>query len=295
MAKEVTTCSELERFGYCPLSWWLSRKGVQGKGKELQEGIKSHKKLEKGLSTITLEDHVSDDAKKGIFSYTTISIALALPAIFSIIFWRFLELELVGIMVIIALLYLLVACFFLYRMLSSQEIAVELRKEHGIPAGKIDYSDTRDSDSLFSKKYMLSGKPDFIIEKDGVKIPVEVKTGRVPKGPHFSHILQLAGYCLLVEEVYGQAPPYGVVEYSKGERKQQHKIDYDKQLKDTVIEKLELIKSIEQEETVAHRNHNRTGKCRNCSRKVGCLESLVKHEERKGKDRSQQKVEGNRN
>ncbi|HID71753.1 MAG TPA: hypothetical protein EYP29_03295, partial [Thermoplasmata archaeon] len=89
MVKKVTTCSELERFGYCPLSWWLSRKGVQGKGKELQEGIEKHKVLEEGLSVITKEDSVSDQAKKGIFGYTAVTVILALTGILIIKQWIF--------------------------------------------------------------------------------------------------------------------------------------------------------------------------------------------------------------
>ena len=284
MTKEVTTCSELERFGYCPLSWFRSRKGIQGKGKELQEGIQKHKFLEVGLTTIAHEDVVSDDAKKGIFSYTSVTITLALLSIVAILS-GFLGIDLAAILVILALLWSLAGCYLLYLMLKSQEISEELRKEHGVPPGKIDYSDSKEADSLFSKKYMLSGKPDFIIEKAGVKIPVEVKTGRVPRGPHFSHILQLAGYCLLMEDIYGTSPPYGIVEY---ESKQQHRIDFTDDLKKTVIEKLTLIKAIERGEKEAHRNHNRQGKCRFCSRRVGCPESLAKDDGRSGRKRKDQ-------
>jgi len=276
VTKEVTTCSELERFGYCPLSWWRSRKGVQGKGQELREGIKKHKSLEKGLTTITQEDVVSDDAKKGIFSFTSVTIILALSGIFFLLFGVLGE-QSAAIFIILALLWLLEASYLFYRMLKSQETSEELRKEHGVPRGRIDYSDSREAESLFSKRYMLSGKPDYIIEKNDVKIPVEVKTGRIPKGPHFSHILQLGGYCLLMEDVFGPAPPYGIIEYAN---KQQHRIDYTGELRGTVKEKLEFIKAVERGEKDAHRNHNRLGKCRYCSRRVGCPESLLKDEEK---------------
>ena len=167
VTKEVTTCSELERFGYCPLSWWRSRKGIQGKGKELQVGIRKHKNLEVGLTTITNEDVMSDDAKKGIFSYTSITIILAFSGIFIILFGVLGE-QSAAILIILALVWLLVASYFFYRMLKSQETSEELRKEHGVPRGRIDYSDSQEADSLFSKKHMLSGKPDYIIEKEGV-------------------------------------------------------------------------------------------------------------------------------
>ena len=284
MAKQITTCSELERFGYCPLSWWLSRKGVQGTGKELQDGIKKHKDLEVGLTTITHEDVVSDDAKKGIFGYSSVTIILAFTGMVIILFGALSE-QSAAILIILALLWLLVASYFFYQMLKSQEISEELRKTHGIPAGRIDYSDSKEADSLLSKRYMLSGKPDYIIEKDDLKIPVEVKTGRVPKGPHFSHILQLAGYCPLLEDTTDQRPPYGIIEYAN---KEQHRIDFTDDLKETVLEKLNIIKAVEKGEREVHRNHNRQGKCRFCSRRFQCPESLVKEESR----RQQEKKKG---
>ena len=92
-----------------------------------------------------------------------------------------------------------------------------MRVLHGIEKGKIFYTDKIDdsSDILVSKKYNISGRPDSIITLDDKYIPLELKTGRVPKGPYFSHILQIAAYCLLVEETYKVTPPHGIIKYSK--------------------------------------------------------------------------------
>ena len=46
-----------------------------------------------------------------------------------------------------------------------------------------------------------------------MKIPVEVKTGRKPKAPFFSHVLQIGAYCLLSEETFGTKPTHGLIRY----------------------------------------------------------------------------------
>ena len=62
--------------------------------------------------------------------------------------------------------------------------------------------------SLYSKKYNIAGKPDFIIKKNNTYIPVEFKTGNNNK-PHKNHINQLIAYCHLIEENYCNFNMYG--------------------------------------------------------------------------------------
>jgi CRISPR-associated exonuclease Cas4 len=48
-------------------------------------------------------------------------------------------------------------------------------------------------------------------------VPVEVKSRAAPRGgPPRSHIAQVAAYCLLIEEVTGRRPPFGILRYSDG-------------------------------------------------------------------------------
>ncbi len=70
---------------------------------------------------------------------------------------------------------------------------------------------------LYASSIPLIGKPDFILEKDGFYIPVEVKTGKTPKTPYKNHVAQLYAYCLLVEETYHIRPPYGILRYPEEE------------------------------------------------------------------------------
>jgi CRISPR-associated exonuclease Cas4 len=71
---------------------------------------------------------------------------------------------------------------------------------------------------LRSGRYRLVGRPDVLRRlPDGRLVPVELKSRAAPPaGPAPSHRVQLAAYCLLVEETTGVPPPFGVVRYGDG-------------------------------------------------------------------------------
>jgi len=121
-----------------------------------------------------------------------------------------------------------------------------------------------------SKKHGLSGRPDAVVMDGEHHIPVELKTGRVPRGPLFSHILQVVAYCVLLEDEYGRAPPYGIIRYGETA----FEIEYNEDQKKLLLQKLaEMRLAITKGE--AHRNHSRPGKCIHCSRRAGCSERLA--------------------
>ncbi len=172
----------------------------------------------------------------------------------------------------LALAWLVGASLFLYWSLRSAEQARATRAKYELAAGSLVYVDSdREKPKLFvSKRYGLSGRPDAVLLEGDVHIPVEVKTGRTPRGPLFSHILQIAAYCLLMEEEYGKPPPYGVIRYGDGS----HDIEYNEDLKRLVLQKMgEMRTCLAKGE--AHRNHNRPGKCLHCSRRSVCPERLA--------------------
>jgi CRISPR-associated exonuclease Cas4 len=76
----------------------------------------------------------------------------------------------------------------------------------------------RSQPPLVSERYRLVGRPDELRRlRDGRVIPVEIKHRGTPsRGPPPSHSLQVAAYCLLVEETTGRPPPYGLLRYSDG-------------------------------------------------------------------------------
>jgi len=74
---------------------------------------------------------------------------------------------------------------------------------------------------------------------------------------------------MLVEEKFGEVE-YGILEYDE----KKYFIDYDPNLKDAVIKLRErMLEDMERGE--AHRNHERRGKCINCSRRDICPERLA--------------------
>jgi CRISPR-associated exonuclease Cas4 len=72
-----------------------------------------------------------------------------------------------------------------------------------------------DDVTLFSERLLLIGRPDRLVRTEDGLIPEEWKgSQRV----HPSHQAQLGTYFLLVEEKYGERPPYGVAVLSDGRR-----------------------------------------------------------------------------
>ena len=214
------------------------------------------------------------DYERRVIWFAAIAIILALNAII-MNFSKSLQ-ELYGTLIayifeIVALVWLMGALFFLYMVLRSSRIAARLREVHGIKEGTIEYVDALEDGSkmLVSGKYGLRGRPDYILKSEENLVPVEVKTGRVPRGPLFSHILQLAVYCLLIEDKYDSTPSYGIIRYGDV----QHKVDYTEELKDILLSKLDDMKKVI-ESGEAHRNHNRPSKCKWCSRRKMCPERL---------------------
>ncbi len=71
---------------------------------------------------------------------------------------------------------------------------------------------------LVAPRYRLAGRPDELRRRpDGRVVPVEFKSRDGPAGgPLPSHRIQVAAYCLLIEETTGRAPPFGLVRYGDG-------------------------------------------------------------------------------
>jgi CRISPR-associated exonuclease Cas4 len=88
-----------------------------------------------------------------------------------------------------------------------------------LPEGKIVYQDVDGLGTpLFAKKYPLSGKPDYVIlSSDGAPIPVELKLSTDVQEPQRSHIMQLAAYFVILEDLYETPPPYGLLRYASHE------------------------------------------------------------------------------
>jgi CRISPR-associated exonuclease Cas4 len=85
-----------------------------------------------------------------------------------------------------------------------------------LPEGQIVYQDTDGTGKpLFATSYPLSGKPDYVIlSPEGIPIPVELKLNAEAEEPQRHHVMQLAAYFVILEDLYDQAPAYGVLRYA---------------------------------------------------------------------------------
>ncbi|MBM3123864.1 MAG: CRISPR-associated protein Cas4 [Chloroflexi bacterium] len=148
------------------------------------------------------------------------------------------------------------------------------RRAAGLPGGRILYSDTQEwrkpEKPLYHAALGLTGKPDYLVEKDGRIIPVEVKSGRAPLAPYDSHIFQLASYCLLVENAYGKRPPYGIIHYEDRD----FAVDYTRELESALLEILEDMKAEGRRKEV-RRSHEQASRCVRCGYRHGCDQSLA--------------------
>ncbi|WP_202320393.1 CRISPR-associated protein Cas4 [Archaeoglobus neptunius] len=121
------------------------------------------------------------------------------------------------------------------------------------------------SDVLFSRKLMLKGKPDRIVLEKGHYVPVELKSSKRPASPYPGHVMQLAAYCALIEEVTGRRVPHGYIQYADGEP---FKILFDERLKTELINTLDEMRLALRTGNVRPTRNKR--KCENCSMAYRC-------------------------
>ncbi|MGD1061079.1 MAG: CRISPR-associated protein Cas4 [Methanomassiliicoccales archaeon] len=327
MPGSIISASDLERYSYCPLSWWLGR-GTEVVSEPLKQGEERHGEFSGDIKAIvSMEERASNwERVVLVFSITAtvlgllglsfmglvssslsgVLAAISIVWIAAAVIILYLSASLkdksrsarygqgvtiaaIVAMVIalnsvtllhqdqhlaevfegLALLWLIAASLALYFSAASNRRALAQRRAQMIQ-GEIRYVDSGDAPLLRSEKYGLNGRPDYVIEIEGELVPVEIKTGRKPRGPLFSHVLQVAAYGLLVEDTMDRPVSHGILRYGDEE----HEIELDQDLRDLVTSKLNEMRNKERTGKV-HRNHNRPGKCRSCSRRDLCPERLA--------------------
>jgi CRISPR-associated exonuclease Cas4 len=148
------------------------------------------------------------------------------------------------------------------------------RRQTGLPLNaRVVYTDTgvwkKVERPLFSRRYQLTGKPDYIVEEDGALIPVEVKPSRVAKLPHESDVMQLAAYALLIEETHGTAPRYGLLKY----RDAVFQIDFTDEVRARLLDLMDTARQDFTARDVA-RSHAELRRCRVCGYRAECGQAL---------------------
>ena len=362
------SASDLERFTYCPMSWYLAKEGASGEGKAVQQGVEKHRVIHGemreyqdalmrmrrsliiwswwfGIIIAFMIDAFAflyiDDVLNSPIEFAKVlsmwSVSCLVAALFSITLpWRnwlgfrqttneireirkrieitgleptwspigylggwfsagkteaglLLSSIIIGIhaialaaadnksqagfiLAVIAFIWTFLATWQLQRSLKAENQMVEHRDKAGLEEGtELIYSDDDQTTNLLTDSTSgLRGRPDQIVIIDGEFIPVEQKTGKVPKKPHQSHRMQLLAYISLVETSTSKSPPYGILRYGASDV---HQVFWDKHAKQHLRESIVEIQRL-MVEGGAKRNHNRRGKCQNCSRRYACNEAL---------------------
>lgn len=144
-----------------------------------------------------------------------------------------------------------------------------------LPAGRIVSADMdhlgTPGNPLFSKTFQLVGQPDYLLATRVGVIPVEVKSSKTPSRPHPSHVLQLAAYCLLVEEMEGRPPPYGFIKYPD----RTFQVPYTSELRHMLLDTLDAMRADLINQAEVHRDHSEIRRCLVCGYRETCGEALA--------------------
>ncbi len=158
--------------------------------------------------------------------------------------------------------------------LAALGAALWLRRRSGLPWAPVVADDVgmgrAPQRPLYSARYGLTGRPDYLIERRGAPIPVEVKPGRKASRPYDSDLMQLAAYCLLIEETSGSAPPYGLLRYAE----RSFRLDYTPAVRASLLDTLAEMRDLLDADD-AERSHDDTRRCAGCGFAETCEDSLA--------------------
>jgi CRISPR-associated exonuclease Cas4 len=162
---------------------------------------------------------------------------------------------------LVLLLLLVVAVYALLGRWSRSE-----RAHVGLRGGAIETTDdsAERAPTLRSSRYGLVGRPDQLVRVGSALIPVEQKP--TARRLHQSHILQVAAQCLLVQEVYGIRPPYGIVVVAGGSR---HEVEFSPALELRLVDTMARMRAM-LEATAPPEPYWVERKCRACAFRDTC-------------------------
>ena len=200
------------------------------------------------------------------------SIAVALHGL--AIYWGQNRSVLAFALIVITLAWLLFCAWQLHRVLIRGREALDAKKDAGLSNNEtLAYSDDSGQSAtlLVDDETGIRGRPDQIVKIDNNFIAVEQKTGKVPTKPHDSHRMQLLAYIHLVNRTTQTEAEYGILRYGGDSL---FTVAWDGAAEVDLFESVQEIQRL-MVEGGAKRNHERKGKCQNCSRRAMCPQSLV--------------------
>ena len=241
-------------------------------------GLAQPPKIESGLNEEKIESPFNtEESGVGIAGKTEVrllfaSIAVALHGL--AIYWAENRTSLAFALIIFTLIWLLITAWKLHTVLLMEKEANIAKQETGLGKDEVlAYSDDagQSASLLIDKVTGVRGRPDQIVKIDNQYIPVEQKTGKIPEHPHDSHKMQLMAYLHLVEKTTGVKPDYGILRYGTDTL---FTVQWDSMAQKQLIDSIQEVQRL-MVEGGAKRNHERKGKCTNCSRRNQCPQSLV--------------------
>lgn len=258
---------DVGRFAYCPLNWKRSLEGDRGTGGA--EGIRIHGEVAGRVDALeAYQRHGRHSLAAGMWLALFAASAASLGAeLFTLrpttrLWWVF---------IFLSVLWMAASLYLFVFHLHFEWRARTLVRSTRIEPGTVVFADSTKTAEVFASNVLpLRGRPDYVVERAGVAVPVELKTGRTPKAPYDSHVLQLAAYCYLATERYGKRPPYGILTYPE----RSFEVEYTPVLEDRLVRTL-LRMQLAMRLGEAHRDHTSRRRCATCSRREGCPERLA--------------------
>ena len=253
------------------LPWrrWLGRPFGLAQPPEIEaSGLSEHVE---GLTIESLDTSGVGEGGVTEFRLLIASIAVALHGL--AIYWAENRTFLTFALIVATLAWLLFSAWQLHRVLIKDREALDAKKEAGLTESEeLAYSDdSGEATLLIDEDIGLRGRPDQIVKIDNQFIPVEQKTGKIPVHPHDSHRMQLLAYIHLVSKTTSTEPEYGILRYGSDSL---FTVAWDQTGKKDLYDSIQEIQRL-MVEGGAKRNHEREGKCRNCSPRASCPQSLV--------------------
>lgn len=148
------------------------------------------------------------------------------------------------------------------RRIQRERLVAERKRALGLPDGKLVYENVDgQGEPLSSSEYPLMGKPTYVVElPDGRPVPIERKLNiRDATVPLSNHQIQVAAYCLILEDYFTQPPTHGILRYADRE----FTVEYTPAMRKKVIRLLsQMALCSEQEAPPLARQ--KAAKCRVC-------------------------------
>lgn len=149
-----------------------------------------------------------------------------------------------------------------------ERLVGERKRVLGLPEGELVYEDADgEGEPLSSSEYPLVGKPDYVVQlPDGRPVPIELKLNvHDATAPYSNHQVQLAAYCLILEDYFPQVPTHGLLRYADRE----FTIEYTPAMRKKVIRLLTQMAQCSQQEPPPLARQ-RVAKCRACAFQPVC-------------------------